>query len=122
MKIHDMRNRLLKMRILPIVLLFLTSSTSQFAQSITYPKEIRGYKVERAAVELKESKNIKPQSNEQKTQGNPSSPTKSNEKQNTDTPTPLIQFGTSSSCTYYAPGHQSGDSGRRFACPTKRSS
>ena len=61
---------------------------------MTYPKEIRGYKVERAAVELKESKNKKSQSSEQKTESNSSSPTKSNDNQNKDAPTPLIQFGS----------------------------
>ena len=38
------------------LLLLITVAPSLSAQSMTYPKEIRGYKVERAAVELKEAK------------------------------------------------------------------
>jgi hypothetical protein len=39
------------------VLVLLAAPRMLHAQAITYPKEIRGYKVERAAVELKENKN-----------------------------------------------------------------
>ena len=38
------------------LLLLITVAPSLSAQSMTYPNEIRGYKVERAAVELKETK------------------------------------------------------------------
>ena len=43
-------------RVFALLILVVAPSTL-FAQAITYPKEIRGYKVERAAVELKENKN-----------------------------------------------------------------
>jgi hypothetical protein len=45
-----------------ILVLFVWSTLLQ-AQSITYPKEIRGYKLERAAVELKETKQKNEQQN-----------------------------------------------------------
>ena len=45
-----------------ILILFFWTTLLQ-AQSITYPKEIRGYKVERAAVELKETKRKNEQQN-----------------------------------------------------------
>jgi len=44
-------------KIFMCVLVVLAAPRMLHAQSITYPKEIRGYKVERAAVELKENKN-----------------------------------------------------------------
>src|SRR5262245_17597469 len=37
-----------------VLLLFAAGPSALLAQSISYPKEIRGYKVERAAVEVKE--------------------------------------------------------------------
>jgi hypothetical protein len=44
-------------QIFTCVLVLLATPRMLHAQSITYPKEIRGYKVERAAVEVKENKN-----------------------------------------------------------------
>jgi len=41
------------------LLLFAAGSSTLLAQSISYPKEIRGYKVERAAVELKDTSKSK---------------------------------------------------------------
>lgn len=46
------------------LLILVAAPSTLFAQSMTYPKEIRGYKVERAAVELKEPTK---QRNEQQT-------------------------------------------------------
>jgi hypothetical protein len=45
-------------------LLALLAATTALTQTRPYPKEIRGYKVERAAVELKSSDNKKPRKNE----------------------------------------------------------
>ena len=45
------------------ILILLIWPTLLHAQSITYPKEIRGYKLERAAVELKETKRKNEQQN-----------------------------------------------------------
>ncbi|HSE30498.1 MAG TPA: hypothetical protein VLA93_02860 [Pyrinomonadaceae bacterium] len=44
-------------------LLLAAAPSTVFAQSMTYPKEIRGYKLERAAVELKETKQKNEQQN-----------------------------------------------------------
>ena len=63
-----------RIHIFPGILVLLSWPTLLQAQSITYPKEIRGYKVERAAVELKETK-------------------RKNEQQNAAS-SQLIQFGT----------------------------
>ena len=49
-------------RVFALLILVLAPSTL-FAQSIAYPKEIRGYKLERAAVELKETKQKNDQQN-----------------------------------------------------------
>lgn len=45
------------------LLIVVAASSTLLAQSTSYPKEIRGYKVERAAVELKEDKNRNAKSN-----------------------------------------------------------
>src|SRR4030095_1313941 len=45
-----------RLQIFAGILILLIWPTLLHAQSITYPKEIRGYKVQRAAVELKETK------------------------------------------------------------------
>jgi hypothetical protein len=63
-----------RLQIFAGILIVLVWPTLLHAQSITYPKEIRGYKVERAAVELKETK-------------------RKNEQQNA-TSSQLIQFGS----------------------------
>ena len=57
-----------------LLLLFITSTTA-LAQTRSYPKEIRGYKIERTAIEIKrpESKNAKPgksQTNQSASDGN----------------------------------------------------
>lgn len=61
-----------------VVGVLVVCTSTALTQSVTYPKEIRGYKVERRSVELKESKTKKLDSKNQK----PS-----------DSSTPLIQFG-----------------------------
>jgi hypothetical protein len=52
-----------RLQILAGILILFFWTTLLQAQSITYPKEIRGYKVERAAVELKETKRKNEQQN-----------------------------------------------------------
>jgi len=67
-------------QISPVVLGVLAMcANTVFGQSTIYPKEIRGYKVERATVELKETKTKKADSRIQKPP---------------DSPAPLIQFGS----------------------------
>ena len=61
-----------------VALFAVTNPRSQFAQTTTYPKEIRGYKVERAAVTLKESKDPK---------------SKTYEKQRDSEESQIIKFG-----------------------------
>ena len=70
--------------ILTGVLILLVSPTLLHAQAITYPKEIRGYKVERAAVELKQNRN-----QNAKTGGNSSTKQAQNDQSGQ-----LIQFGS----------------------------
>ena len=70
--------------------------TTAFAQTRPYPNEIRGYKVERAAVELKstvnkkEPKNVKPQSDNQDPSNPNQSPSPTGSDGNVDQ---LITFG-----------------------------
>jgi hypothetical protein len=52
-------------------LLILLATMTAFAQTRPYPKEIRGYKVERAAVELKSTDNRKQPKNEKSQSDNP---------------------------------------------------
>ena len=80
------------MRVLVTLGVLITLIPSLFAQSTTYPKEIRGYKIERAAVELKERKNKN--STAQPSEGNRSASPKSTDQQNKVEPTQLIQFGS----------------------------
>jgi hypothetical protein len=86
---------LLNTRITQIGILLFIASPSFFAQTMTYPKEIRGYKVERAAVDLKPDKNKKQKSAAQKTASDRATQTKSGEQQTgTGEPPQLIQFGS----------------------------
>lgn len=52
----------------------LAMTMTAFAQTSPYPKEIRGYKVERAAVEMKSRDNRKPRKQEKSQSDNPGAP------------------------------------------------
>ena len=67
-----------------MLVLLIAAPSALFAQSSTYPKEIRGYKVERAAVELKDNKHPKPKS---------SGDSSSKQQTPNDQSGQLIQFG-----------------------------
>src|SRR5436190_13838153 len=77
-----------------LLLLFITSTTA-LAQTRSYPKEIRGYKIERTAIEIKrpESKNAKPgksQTNQSASDGNGQIEAQNVSDSDVDA---LIQFG-----------------------------
>jgi len=83
-----------KTEIACLLLLFITSTTA-LAQTRSYPKEIRGYKIERTAIEIKrpESKNAKPgksQTNQSASDGNGQTEAQNVSDSDVDA---LIQFG-----------------------------
>jgi hypothetical protein len=59
------------------ILFFAIACANAMAQSQTYPKEIRGYKVERAAVELKSTEKKKPSKSDKTPNANPNGGTSS---------------------------------------------
>jgi hypothetical protein len=66
-QVESIRGKLLL--VLATYLLIFLATTNVFSQTRTYPKEIRGYKVERAAVELKRTEKASTTPENRKSQG-----------------------------------------------------
>ena len=75
-----------------IVLVFVSGATAVLPQSRSYPKEIRGYKVERTVVEVKKPEKKNPKSGNASTQNDGANPDDSGANSEADVDE-LIRFG-----------------------------